>query len=130
MITPGTPEKEKPVTSYAHSSVTFRQCSPTWYQTDGIDADRCGSLASSGLPLAVCSPATTHELEPRPSRSAPPRVPGTAASVAAAWVSTRAPARGSSFFFRRPGSAAWSKRSWSIVPCVTIGSCSSYGYSG
>jgi hypothetical protein len=127
MITPGTPEKEKPVTSNAHVSVSFRQCSPTWYHTDGIDADRCGSLASSGLPLAVCSPATTHELEPRPSRSTPPMVLGTAASVAAAWVITRVPARGSSFFLRRLGSAFWSKRSCAIAPRVTIGSCWSYG---
>ena len=33
----------------------------------GMVAPRCGSLASSGLPVVVWSPDTTHEFEPMPS---------------------------------------------------------------
>src|SRR5690349_7040641 len=39
----------------------------------GIDGLRWGSLASSGLPVAVREPLTTHEFDPTPSPSAPSR---------------------------------------------------------
>ena len=42
----------------------MRQCSPTWANTDGIEAARWGSLDSSGRPLAVRDPTTTQELDP------------------------------------------------------------------
>src|SRR5215212_9919035 len=67
MTTPGSPEKLKPETSYGQSLVTLLQCRPTWVQMPGMVAPRCGSLASSGLPVVVCSPDTTHEFEPMPS---------------------------------------------------------------
>src|SRR5699024_10565421 len=73
MTMPGSPEKEKPVTSNGHSSVTFLQRSPTWYQTEGIVGDRCGSLARSGEPVFVCSPEMTHEFEPISSLLIPSR---------------------------------------------------------
>ena len=64
MTTPGSPEKENPVTSKGHSSVTFLHRRPTWYQTEGIAGARCGSLDSSGRPVLVCSPEITHEFDP------------------------------------------------------------------
>ena len=78
MTTPGRPEKEKPETSNGHWALTVRQCSPIWYQMPGMPVPRCGSLASSGLPVLVRLPATTQELEPMPSPR--PSITGTAAS--------------------------------------------------
>src|SRR5688572_8184255 len=63
---PGMPEKLNPATLNSHV-----QCSPSWYQMLGIEAERWGSLASIGLPVAVCSPAITHELEPMPDEPSP-----------------------------------------------------------
>ena len=53
ITTPGTPAKVNPLTSNGHSSSTVVQCSPIWSQMPGIEALRCGSLASSGLPETV-----------------------------------------------------------------------------
>lgn len=39
--------------SYRHFAVISRQCSPIWYQSEGSCGARCGSLASSGLPVVV-----------------------------------------------------------------------------
>ncbi len=66
IITPGMPEKVKPATSNGQASLTFLQCRPIWYQIEGNCGARCGSLASSGLPVVVYSPETTQELEPMP----------------------------------------------------------------
>jgi len=66
MITPGTPEKVKPEVSRVHASVISRQCRPICIQIPGWLIPRCGSLASSGMPVALCSPSTTHELLPIP----------------------------------------------------------------
>src|SRR5215207_3432047 len=66
ITTPGSPENEYPLTSNGHSAVTSVQCSPTWYQVDGAAGPRCGSLASSGLPVFVRLPASTHEFDPIP----------------------------------------------------------------
>src|SRR4051794_13773030 len=71
MTMPGKPEKLKPATSNGHFGPTVVQCRPIWYQTEGRAAPRCGSLASNGLPLGVCAPPTTHELEPMPSPAGP-----------------------------------------------------------
>src|SRR5581483_1342283 len=38
--------------------------------TDGVCTTRCGSFASSGLPLSVLEPATTQLFEPCPGRRA------------------------------------------------------------
>ena len=35
------------------------------YQTGGAVRPRCGSFASTGLPLALRAPLTTHEFDPR-----------------------------------------------------------------
>src|SRR3954452_18660328 len=67
MTTPGRPEKLKPETSNGHVLPTLLQCSPTCVQIPGMVAPRCGSLASSGLPVVVWSPETTQEFDPTPS---------------------------------------------------------------
>ena len=67
MMTPGTPANENPQTSNGQAAETVRQCRPFWYQMPGMEVPRWGSLASSGLPVVVFEPATTHELEPMPS---------------------------------------------------------------
>ena len=46
------------------------QCRAISYQMDGIWMDRCGSLASSGMPVVVRLPAMTQLFEPRPSEVA------------------------------------------------------------
>src|SRR3954462_3982464 len=74
ITTPGSPEKLNPATLKGHSGVTVLQWSPTWYQTDGMAAPRCGSLARSGLPLAVSDPETTHEFDPMSFPAGPSRV--------------------------------------------------------
>lgn len=56
------------------------QCRPIWYQTEGSEADRWGSLASSGLPVMVWLPETTQELEPMPLPLTPTAV-GTLSST-------------------------------------------------
>ncbi len=67
MTTPGTPANEKPLTSIGQDSDTVRQVRLFWIQMPGWLTPRCGSLASSGLPVVVREPATTHEFEPTPS---------------------------------------------------------------
>src|SRR5882672_7178236 len=85
ITTPGTPEKVNPSTLNGQV-----QCSPIWYQIPGIDGLRCGSLASSGLPVVVSAPPITHELDPMPvpplpsSEGSRPTAPATAASAGAA----------------------------------------------
>src|SRR3954464_6289559 len=49
-------------------------------QVEGNRVPRWGSLASSGLPLAVSVPSTTQLLEPRPSERAPGRMSRTTGS--------------------------------------------------
>src|SRR6185369_4869121 len=61
-----------PTTSHGQLSDTTRQCRPFMIQTDGIPKPRCGSLASSGLPLSVFEPATTQLFEPTPWSPARP----------------------------------------------------------
>ena len=67
MITPGTPAKVKPATSKGQACDSVWQCRPIWYQMPGRLGARCGSLASSGLPVEVSRRTTTQELEPTPS---------------------------------------------------------------
>ena len=67
MTTPGTPAKEKPLTSIGQASDTVRQLRLFWIQMPGWLTPRCGSLASSGLPVVVREPETAHEFEPTPS---------------------------------------------------------------
>src|SRR5439155_18915186 len=62
--TPGTPANVVPATSNGQSLPTVRQCRPIWYHTDGTAGPRCGSSASSGLPVTEREPATTQEFEP------------------------------------------------------------------
>src|SRR3954468_3630118 len=83
MTTPGTPANVKPATSNGHACDGVWQCRPIWYQMPGMLRARCGSLASSGLPVEVSRPDTTQELEPTPS-APPPRRFGTASSAACA----------------------------------------------
>src|SRR5689334_18645412 len=80
MTTPGTPAKLKPDTSNGQLADSVWQCSPTWYQMPGRLGARCGSFASSGLPVVVSAPDTTHELEPTPSMP-PPSRSGTSATA-------------------------------------------------
>src|SRR5262245_40119119 len=77
ITTPGTPEKVKPATLYSHS-----QCRPIWYQMPGMVGLRCGSLASSRLPVAVLHPAMTQELHPIPGAPSPIRLGSLARSAA------------------------------------------------
>ena len=105
MTTPGSPEKLNPATSNGHASVTVAQRSWTCVHTDGIAAPRCGSLASSGRPVVVWAPETTHELEPMPS----PLVPRSLS----AW------ARSSSSGVRRKVSIAARIRSPSVAPSAS-----------
>src|SRR6185312_5238082 len=58
MTTAGAPGSVAPMTSKSPADRCAR------YQSDGICASRCGSLASSGLPDAVIVPSTTQLLEP------------------------------------------------------------------
>ena len=83
MITPGTPANVKPAMSNGQAAESDRQCRPIWYQMPGRLGARCGSLASSGLPVAVSAPETTHEFDPTPS-SPPPASRGTASTAACA----------------------------------------------
>src|SRR5665811_1228717 len=69
MITPGNPENVKPETANGQLVSTSMQYRPICDQIPGAEIARCGSLASRGSPLAVCSPETTQELEPTPSPS-------------------------------------------------------------
>src|SRR5688572_5169056 len=59
-MTPGAPVSEAPI--------TFRSghCRCTTYQMDGNVRLRCGSLQSSGLPVAVLLPLTAQLLLPMP----------------------------------------------------------------
>ena len=55
MTTPGMPgEGVARRRRTGRSLETVRQCRPIWYQTEGSWGARCGSLASSGLPVVVC----------------------------------------------------------------------------
>src|SRR3954471_22189865 len=90
MTTPGTPAKLKPDTSNGQLVDSVWQCSPTWYQTPGRLGARCGSFASSGLPVVVSAPDTTHELEPTPSIP-PPSRSGTAPTACRAASTTAWP---------------------------------------
>jgi hypothetical protein len=54
-----------------HSALIDSQCKPICDQIDGIDAERCGSFASKGLPVVVRLPATAHEFEPMPASFTP-----------------------------------------------------------
>ena len=67
MITPGTPAKEKPLTSSGQACDTVRQLRLFWIQMPGWLTPRCGSLASSGFPVVVRAPDTAHEFEPMPA---------------------------------------------------------------
>ena len=72
MITPGTPEKPKPGdverAAPVDDAALQADLMPDARQRS---APRCGSLASSGIPLSVRSPDTTHEFEPMPSPTSP-----------------------------------------------------------
>src|SRR5436190_14450259 len=57
----GAPGSVAPTTSKSGADTCAR------YHVDGSRVPRCGSFASSGLPLAVSVPSTTQLLEPRPS---------------------------------------------------------------
>src|SRR5205807_6986770 len=67
MATAGTPGSVAPITSKSPADMCAR------YHVDGARVPRCGSLASSGLPLAVSVPSTTQLFEPSASDAAPPR---------------------------------------------------------
>src|SRR4051812_46584396 len=64
--TAGAPGSVAPIISKSPPDTCAR------YHVDGNRALRCGSLASSGLPLAVMVPSTTQLFEPSPSVAAPP----------------------------------------------------------
>src|SRR5512138_3533326 len=71
MMTPGTPANENPAASNGQAGPFGLQCRSTWYQIDGIWIARCGSFASSGLPVVVSFPETAHEFDPMPSPCGP-----------------------------------------------------------
>src|SRR3954452_7158033 len=82
MTTPGSPEKVKPDTWKGHAALRVRHWRLTWPQMPGIERARCGSLASSGLPVVVREPETPHGWEPMPSPR--PRLDGTVLTDASA----------------------------------------------
>src|SRR5262245_58497627 len=93
MTTPGRPENVYPATSNGQPGVTRRQCRPIWYQTPGMDVVWCGSLASSGLPLTVSAPETTHAFDPTPApwpSSAGTAFTAVAAEANASWTAAAA----------------------------------------
>src|SRR6476661_5009962 len=107
MTTPGTPEKVKPDTRKGHAWLTWRHWRLTCDQMPGIDSARCGSFASSGLPVVVREPETTHEFEPMPSPR--PRLAGTASTEASAESTAALPsAERSAVRAAGAGLAAWS----------------------
>ena len=61
MTTPGTPGMENPVSAMSEF------VSATSYQMLGLRTGRCGSPASSGLPLFVFDPPSAQQLDPSPS---------------------------------------------------------------
>jgi hypothetical protein len=122
MITPGTPEKVTPATSNGHAVLTVLQCRPIWYQMEGIRGPRCGSLASSGLPVADREPAMTQELEPIPLPFGPSSG-GILSSRSARSSSSSRARRGSA----RGGAACWSYSPLTTAPCFTIGWWRVYG---
>src|SRR3954471_3402356 len=73
MTTAGAPGSVAPITSKSPADRCAR------YQSDGICAPRCGSLASNGLPDAVIDPSTTQLLDPSASPAPGSRVAATAA---------------------------------------------------
>ena len=79
MITPGTPEKVKPEVSRVQSALTSRQCRPICIQMPGWLMPEVRVVGQQRLPVALCSPSTTHELLPMP-RPLPTRS-GIAATV-------------------------------------------------
>src|SRR6478735_10384678 len=89
MTTPGTPEKVKPDTRKGHAWLTWRHWRLTCDQMPGIDSARCGSFASSGLPVVVREPETTHEFDPMSSPC--PKVEGAASRAATAASTAWAP---------------------------------------
>src|SRR5437016_11069370 len=56
--TPGTPGSPAPITFQPGPTRCVR------YRNDGLPRYRCGSFASSGLPVVVNAPLTTQLLEP------------------------------------------------------------------
>jgi hypothetical protein len=79
----GVPGNVPPMTSKSPAETCAR------YHVDGSRVPRCGSLARSGLPLAVSVPSTTQLLEPRPSVDAPVRKSRTRGSPEIADVNAR-----------------------------------------
>ena len=123
MITPGTPEKVKPATSSGQSSGDLPAVQAHLHPDAGHSTPRCGSLASSGSPVAECSPrppssccpcrrrVPSERRQPRRARSCSP------ASAPAGRRGTAA-ARGCGC---RPLSASGSKTPSTMAPWVTIG---------
>ena len=112
--------------------VTVRHWRLTWDQMPGIERVRCGSLASSGLPVVVRGPETTHEFEPMSS----PRPSGRGSGVegggrsvegcaVAAGVGSAVGAGGG----RPPGRAASARRAPSPAPRGSAG-CGRRGRAG
>ena len=134
MTTPGSPEKVKPVTSYGQEAPTVRQCRPIWYHSDGIWGARCGSFASSGLPVVVYFPETTQELEPMPLPDGPSSA-GTLSTLldsADSWVAEYdTPGAGAAVVdVPADGTKSLPVAVVVTVPPSTIGRFRSYGYSG
>ena len=61
--TVGKPGKVAPATFRPGASMRAK------YHSAGVDSFKCGSLASSGLPVVVRLPASSQLLEPTPSTS-------------------------------------------------------------
>ena len=128
MMTPGTPENVKPDVSSVQSAVRARQCRPICIQMPGWLMPRWGSLARIGLPVALCSPSTTHELLPIP-RPLP-----TSSGIASSRSRTRSRAATTpGAYAGRRGlrvalpEAFCSKTPSTTPPPLTIGGCSSKG---
>ena len=114
IATAGVPGSVAPMTSKSPADRCAR------YQSDGICAPRCGSLASSGLPLAVIVPSTTQLFDP--SASPVPRQKASDANgLDARLTSSASRRRGRRLLM--PASQAASRGRNARLPCASATAC-------
>ncbi|CAB4874458.1 unannotated protein [freshwater metagenome] len=98
----------------------------------GIMGARCGSLASSGLPVAVFAPDTAHEFDPMPGPVGPSQRLSSSDDARSRCSGAMA---GCGTWAEEPcellpPNAFASKTPLTTVPEATMGRCLTYGYGG
>ena len=98
----------------------------------GIIGARCGSFASSGLPVLVLSPEIAHEFEPIPGPVGPSQRVSPSVDVRSRCnAPTASEGMGADAPFDPDvGALPASKTPFTTAPVVTIGRCSANGYGG